>query len=88
MCAEEAAALDKRRSREDEDIQALDTATIPPGESWYLIDSNWLYAWNAFKNGSGSTPAPSPFPLIQGANATVLRDNLARGTHYRGVNEH
>lgn len=89
VCAEEAAALDKRRSREDEDIQALDTATIPPGESWYLIDSNWLYAWNAFKNGSQGPPGPISNSRLFKANnnATVLRDNLARGTHYRGVNE-
>ena len=88
-CLEEAAALKKRRSKEDLEIQVLDTATIPSGESWCLIDSNWLHCWNAFKNGSQGPPGPiSNHRLFKSnSNGATLRDNLTRGTHYRGVNE-
>ena len=87
-CSEEAAALERRRNREDEEIQALDTASIVQGEFWYLIDSNWLHHWNAFKNGRQGPPGPiSNHRFFKSSNSSILRDNLARGTHYRGVNE-
>lgn len=86
-CLEEAAALERRRSREDEEIQALDTAAIASGESWFLIDSNWLHRWNSFKNGVQGPPGPISNHRLFKSNTSVLRDNLTRGTHYRGVNE-
>lgn len=86
-CIEEAEALNRRRKREDEEIQALDSATIGEGEFWYLIDANWLHQWNAFKSGSQGPPGPISNARLFKNNSNILRDNLSRGIHYRGVNE-
>lgn len=79
-CLEEAVALKRRRNREDEEIQVLDTATIPPGETWFLIDSNWLHRWNSFKNGFQGPPGPISNQRLLKSNTSVPRDNLARGS--------
>lgn len=86
-CIEEAEALKRRRNREDEEIQALDTSTIAEGEFWYLIDSNWLHQWNAFKSGVQGPPGPISNQRLFKSNSATLRDHLSRGIHYRGVNE-
>lgn len=88
-CLEEAEALKKRRKKEEEEIQELDSASIGEGEFWYLMDSNWLHQWNAFKSGSQGPPGPITNTRLFKSNTTpnVLRDNLSRGIHYRGVNE-
>ncbi len=87
-CLEEGEALKRRRFREDEEIQALDTSSIGEGESWYLIESNWLHQWNSFKTGVQGPPGPiSNHRLFKSSSALVLRDHLSRGIHYRGVNE-
>ena len=86
-CVEEGEALKRRRQREDEEIQALDTATIGEGDFWYLIDANWLHQWNAFKSGSQGPPGPISNTRLFKSNSSILRNNLSRGIHYRGVNE-
>lgn len=86
-CLEEAEILRRRRQKEDEEIQGLDTATIGEGDFWYLIDSNWLHQWNAFKSGAQGPPGPISNHRLFKSNSNILRDNLSRGIHYRGVNE-
>lgn len=86
-CIEEAEILKRRRRKEEEEIQELDSATIGEGESWYLIDANWLHQWNAFKTGVQLPPGPISNIRLFKSNSAVLRDNLSRGIHYRGVNE-
>lgn len=87
-CIEEAEVLKRRRFDEGKAIQELDSSSIAEGESWYLIDSNWLHQWNSFKTGVQPPPGPiSNSRLFKSGNLGVLRDNLSRGIHYRGVNE-
>ncbi len=89
LCVEEAEALRKRRRREEADVLNLDTASIGDGEYWYLIDSVWLRLWQEFKSGG---PPPGPISnnrLFRSSPSGKLefRANLARGEHYRGINE-
>lgn len=87
ICVKEAAELEKRRSLEEAEVKALDSATIAEGEFWYLIDANWLHQWSAFKSGQRPNP---PGPITNNRlfkSPTLPRDNLSRGIHYRGVNE-
>ena len=87
-CIEEAEAVQIRRSREDEGIRLLDTSAVGEGDLWYLIDSNWLHQWNSFKSGSQGPPGPiSNHRLFKTNSTVILRDQLSRGVHYRGVNE-
>lgn len=91
LCVEEAEALRKRRRREEADVMGLDSSSIPDGEFWFLIDSEWLKLWNTFKTG-GAPPGPiSNNRLFKSASLKSerpeLRSNLIRGEHYRGINE-
>ena len=95
VCAEEKAALNLRRRREGEEVSALDSSSIGDSERWFIIDAAWLALWAQFKAGTAPPPGPiSNHHLFKAPPATraaphppLLRDNLARGTHYRGVNE-
>jgi hypothetical protein len=82
-CIEEVRRLKERRIREETEVLALDTSTIPEGEHWYLIDSAWLQRWAAFKGPSGSGPPPGP---IQNDALLKRGRGLLRGTDYRGLN--
>lgn len=92
-CLEELKKMSRRRAREAEEVQKLDSTTIGTGDVWYLIDSNWLHRWTCFK--SGQQPPPGPIsnhhllkpPTKSPIDPLIPRDNLTRGIHYRGVNE-
>ena len=59
------------RAEEGEQIAALDTLAIAPGDLWYLITSEWLKQWSEFKRG-GPRPGLVDNTLLLDAQGAPL----------------
>lgn len=88
QCLENRNLLDVRRKKEADDLMALDSASIPAGQHWYLISQPWLSRWLRFKsNATDDLPGPiENRVLFEDDACTQPNQGLQRGAHYRGVN--
>ena len=73
-----------KRAREEGDVTRLDSTKIGDGQVWYLICSDWLRRWHAFKAG-GEPPGPITNDRLVLPDGTP-RENLRKALDYRGVN--